>query len=226
MISLFNTYVYEPILFVLSFIYSNIAFEDFGFAIIILTILIRFILFPIFFKSAKSQTIIQRLQPKVQDIQKKHKENKEEQAKALLSLYKEHKVNPFSGFFLLLLQLPVFFALFRIFSQEASGTMFGAHSLFGLVDLSVANIAIAILAGASQYIQGKLALASQKTDKKGAEQNPMASAGKIMIYISPAITFFVLFRLPAALGLYWLVSTLFSVGQQVYINKKIEKEFE
>lgn len=224
MISLFNTYVYDPILFVLTFIYQNIAFEDFGIAIIILTILVRIILFPIFYKSAKSQTLIQSLQPKIQEIQNKHKENKEEQAKALMSLYKEHKVNPFSGFFLLLLQLPVFFALFRIFSNEVSNGSFGSHTLLGLVNLGEVSIVIAVLAGAAQYFQGKLALATQKNVAKDSK-NPMASAGKMMIYVSPIITFVILFRLPGALGLYWLISTLFSVAQQVYINKKIQKEF-
>ena len=110
--TLYTTYLYQPILAVLVFIYNSVGFSDLGLSIIILTILVRIILFPIFYKSAKDQTLLQRLQPHIKKIQLDHKDNREVQAKALLSLYKEHKVNPFTGFALLLVQLPIFIVLF------------------------------------------------------------------------------------------------------------------
>jgi len=222
---MFNTYIYQPIFSVLVLIYEHIAFNDFGVAVIILTILVRIILFPIFYKGAKSQTIMQRLQPKIKEIQEKHKKDKEKQAKAMMDLYRENKFNPFSSFFLLILQLPVFFALFRIFTRGLSGTEFVNHTLFGIVNLGESSIPLAILAAGAQYLQGKLSLVRQKRNSgQGGEKNPTASIGKTMMLISPIFSFVILLNLPSALGLYWFISTLFSVFQQLYINKKLEEE--
>ncbi|OYV73260.1 MAG: hypothetical protein B7Z74_04215 [Deltaproteobacteria bacterium 21-66-5] len=97
MSALFHTYLYTPIFAVLIFLYHNISFGDLGVAIIELTLLVRLILLPLFHKSAKDQTIMQRLQPHVRKIQVEHKDAKERQAKELMALYREHRVNPFSG---------------------------------------------------------------------------------------------------------------------------------
>lgn len=220
--NLFNTYIYAPILGALVFIYENIAFYDLGIAIIILTIVVRIVLFPIFYKSAKDQTLMQKIQPKIKELQEKYKEDKEAQAKALMALYKEHKLNPFSGFLLILLQLPVFIALFRIFSNGLSGGVFDNIIFLGLIDLSEKSIVLAVLAAGLQYIQGKMTFVSQK----GEKNNPAASIGKIMVIVGPAITLAILFSLPSALGVYWVVSTIFSIGQQVFINKKINEKPE
>jgi len=219
---LFNTYIYAPILSVLIFIYRYVAFHDLGVAIIILTVLVRVVLFPIFFKSAKDQSLMQRIQPRIQEIQEKHKDDKEAQAKALMSLYKEHKLNPFAGFFLLLLQLPIFLALFQMFTKELSTGVFDSHMFLGFVDLGAKSIVLAIIAAFLQYFQGKLALAPAKP-KEGQKENSTLAVAKIMTVVGPAVTVIILINLPAALGLYWAVSTAFSVAQQVYINRALDK---
>jgi len=220
MVYLFQTYIYTPILSVLVFIYQNTSFHDLGVAIIELTILVRIVLFPIFFKSAKDQALMQRIQPHIKEIQEKHKDNKEAQAKALLSLYKEHKLNPFSGFFLLLLQLPVFFALYQVFQNELSNGLFDNLVFLGLINLGETSVVIAIVAALFQFVQTKLMMAKTK---KG-EVNTMASMNKIMVVVGPAISFFILLNLPAALGFFWIISTLFSIGQQLYINKQFNAD--
>lgn len=220
--NIFHMYVYAPILGALVFIYENIAFNDLGVAIIILTIFVRVVLFPVFYKSAKDQTLMQKIQPRMKEIQEKHKDNKEAQAQALMALYKENKLNPFSGFFLLIIQLPIFIALFQIFSRELSNVAFDSSTFFGLINLSEKSIVLAFVAAGLQYIQGKMALATAGTTK----DNPAASIGKMMVIIGPALTLIILFTLPSALGVYWIVSTLFSIGQQIYINKKINKKPE
>jgi len=217
---LFQTYIYAPILYVLVFIYQNTSFHDLGVAIIELTILVRIVLFPIFFKSAKDQALMQRIQPRIKEIQEKHKENKEAQAKALLLLYKEHKLNPFSGFFLLLLQLPVFFALYQVFRNELSNGLFDNLMFLGLINLGETSVVIAIVAALFQFVQTKLVMAKTKR----GEVNTMASMNKIMVIVGPAISFFVLLNLPAALGFFWIISTLFSIGQQLYINKQFNAD--
>jgi YidC/Oxa1 family membrane protein insertase len=219
MSQLFHTYLYEPILAVLVFIYKNLAFGDLGVAIVILTIFIRVVLFPIFWKSAKNQALMTRLQPIIKKIQSDHKDNKEEQAKQLMALYRRHKLNPFSGFFLILLQLPVFIALFRIFTQELKTATFDSHIFLGLINLEEKNIPIAVAAAIFQYVQSKMAMgiAPAKKDK----DNLIASAGEMMVWMGPLFTMLILSGLPSVLGLYWLTSTLFSIGQQVLINNKV-----
>lgn len=219
MASFFHSFLYEPILSVLLFIYERLAFHDFGIAIILLTVLVRVVLFPIFYKSAKDQALMQRIQPHIKKIQLDHKDDKERQAKALLELYKEHKLNPFSGIFLLLLQLPVFIILFQIFSKEISTGTFPNTTLLGLIDLQAKGYILPLCAAAAQYVQGKLSLPSSKTKS----DNPLASMGKTMVVMGPLFTFFVLFNLPSALSIYWLVSTAFSIFQQMYINKRLPK---
>ncbi|KKU88937.1 hypothetical protein A3I34_00290 [Candidatus Jorgensenbacteria bacterium RIFCSPLOWO2_02_FULL_45_12] len=232
MTALFYTFIYEPILSVLVFIYRDISFGDLGLAIIILTILVRIVLFPIFYKSAKDQTVMQKLQPKAKEIQNKYKTNKEEQAKVLMALYKENKFNPLSGFLFLLIQLPIFIALFGVFSHELSNPAFDSVMFFGFINLGERSVVIAIIAAALQYIQGKMMVSSTKpaigtvsqTNQADRTASQIARAGSMMTIVAPAITLVFLFNLPSALGVYWGTSTAFSVIQQIYINKKINKE--
>lgn len=221
MISLFNTYLYEPFLAVLIFLYDHLAFHDLGIAIVILTVLVRLVLFPLFYKGAKSQTLLQRLQPHIKKIQLDHKDNKEEQAKALMSLYRENRINPFSGFFLILVQLPIFIALFQVFTKGLKTYTFDNSAFFGLINLGEKSLVVAVIAAVLQYVQGKISL-PPKTAETGKE-NPFASTGKMMVIMGPVFTLFILTTLPSALGIYWAVSTVFSIVQQLYINKKLPR---
>lgn len=218
---MFQTYIYQPILDALVFIYHTAAFNDLGLAIILLTFAVRVVLLPLFYKGARDQALMQRLQPRITAIQREHKDDKERQAKALMALYKEHKLNPFSSILLLIVQLPIFFALFRMFSKGLDGGVFVSHTLFGVVDLSAKNLLIVVIAAALQFLQAKLSTAT----KKGAgQQGSAAMVGKVMLVVGPILTVVVLMNLPSALGLYWLVSTLFSVVQQVYINRALDRQ--
>ena len=164
---------------------------------------------------------MQRLQPHVKEIQKNHKDNKEDQAKALLRLYKEHKFNPFSGILLLFIQLPVFIALFQIFNNtEVLLGIFDNHTFLGLFGLDQKNFILVGLATLFQYWQGRLSL-PPKSDNI-AEKNSAAAFSRSMILMSPFITAIVLINLPSAIALYWTVSNLFSVFQQFIINKKLK----
>ncbi len=142
-----------------------------------------------------------------------------------MELYKKHKLNPFSGIFLLLLQIPVFIAIFRIFRTEITSEIFGNHTLLGLVDLSEASLVMAFVAAGFQYFQVKITSAGQKggnlsINKKKENQAPI-NINKTMLFIAPILTFFILTKLPSALGVYWITSTVFSIIQQTYINKRL-----
>lgn len=223
MASFFNSFFYQPILALLVYIYNTVAFHDLGIAIVLLTIVIRVVLFPVFYKSAKDQALMQRLQPHIKKIQLDHKEDKERQAKEMLNLYKTYKLNPFSGFLLLLLQLPVFIILFRVLSTELSGAAFTSSTLLGVLNLATKGYVLPVLAAATQYVQGKLAMGSAPKSGAGDKENPMASMANTMMIMGPVFTFFVLMNLPSALGLYWLSSNIFSIFQQLYINKRLPK---
>lgn len=234
MSSLFNEILYRPLFNALVFLYQYLSFHDLGIAIIFLTIIIRLILFPLFYKGAKDQTILQRLAPKIKEIQKNHKDDKEKQTKALLELYREHKVNPFSGFLLLLIQLPILIALYRVFlagfsSKTLSGLYsfisvpkFFNYSFLGIIDLSKANIFIVLAAGLAQYFQTKLAV--PKTNKPFKDLSASERMGQQMVYLGPILTIVFLYflNLPSAVGLYWLTTSVFSAIQQIIINEKIK----
>lgn len=220
---MFDALFFEPILALLKSIYSNVAFSDLGIAIVLLTILIRVVLFPFFYRSAKDQALMRKIQPHVEKIKQKHKNNREEQGRALMELYREHKLNPFSSFLIILVQLPIFFALFKLFrDSEFLAETFINTTFLGMLQLSTPSIMLAVVAGALQYIQGKLSLGKQKNQTKGGTQKFIV----MMIYFAPILSFVVLIRLPAALGIYWVISTLFSIGQQFMINKKLESKNE
>ena len=231
---IFHNFFYQPIFNALIFFYNNLSFGDLGIAIILLTIFIRLVLFPLFYKSAKDQAIIQRLSPKIKEIQKTHKDDKEKQTRALMELYKEHQVNPLSGFLLIFIQLPVLIALYRVFLQNLTvDTMKDLYSFIsapasinhfflGFIDLKTTNLIIVILAAVSQYYQGKLAL-PKNNNTNVKELSATESMARQMVYLGPVLTFVFLYflKLPSAVGLYWLTTSLFSVIQQIIINKNI-----
>src|SRR3989344_1874792 len=107
MSELFNTLLYTPFFNLLVFLYNTAAFNDFGIAIILLTLIIRFILSPLSIKTFKSQKALNQLQPRIKEIQEKFKNEPQKQSQVIMELYKQHKVNPFSGCLPLLIQLPI-----------------------------------------------------------------------------------------------------------------------
>ena len=107
MANLFHLLLIDPLLALLVFLYTNITFHDLGVAIILLTLIIRLVLYPLFYKSLKQQAVLKRIQPHIQTLQAKHKDDREAQGKALMALYKEHGVNPLMSLALVFVQLPL-----------------------------------------------------------------------------------------------------------------------
>ncbi|MBI2451103.1 MAG: membrane protein insertase YidC [Parcubacteria group bacterium] len=223
MSSLFNNFLFLPLFNLLIFFYDLV--PDIGVAIILLTIFVRLILYPLSQKALKSQREMTLLQPKIKEIQKNFKESKEEQSRALLNLYREHRVNPFSGFLTILIQIPVLFALLKVFrvglDQSSLNFLYDfvknpgqINPLFlGFIDLSqTRNIALAALAGVSQFWQSKMMLPKdQKTTSPGDLSNIL---NKQMVYVFPALIGFISLSWPAAIALYWTTFNLFAILQQ------------
>lgn len=218
---IYNALLYKPMLGLLVFFYNQLPWHDLGLAIIILTLVIRFALYPLSVKAFKSQKVLQDLQPKIQELGQKYKNDREKLAMETLGLYKKEKINPFSGIFLALAQLPVLIALYNVFWQGLKAQEAAQLSPFflGLIDLSKPNIYFAIFAGIFQFFQTKM-MSSATQKNNPFQKTDMAQAMQAqMLYVFPVITIIILFNLPSALGLYWIVSGVFSIIQQYFILK-------
>ena len=170
MIYLYQAIFYRPILNALVYFYETVAGRDFGIAIILTTLLIRLVLYPLFHKGAKHQMALQRLQPKIKKLQELHKDDKQKQTEALMALYKEHGVNPFLSFILLIVQLPILISLYRIILSGLGATGIGSglysfipapqtiNAIFiHLINLKQHSIILVLLAAIAQYFQARLA---------------------------------------------------------------------
>ncbi len=230
-VNTFNFALYYPLFNFLIVIYNYVPGQDFGLAVIILTIIIRLILYPLSVKAFTSQKALQALQPKIQELQKKYKDDKEKLAKETLELYRTEKINPFSGLFLALIQLPILIALYQVFWHGLKlDSLNGLYKFVvnpGLinpiflhfVDLSQPSIWFAVLAGIIQFFQTKM-LIPAPVNGQGKATDMAAIMQKQMVYLFPILTVIILFNLPSALGLYWIVSGAFSIAQQYIILKK------
>ncbi|OGZ33683.1 MAG: hypothetical protein A2Y98_01415 [Candidatus Portnoybacteria bacterium RBG_19FT_COMBO_36_7] len=228
--------MYKPLLNGLIFLYNVIPGHDLGIAIIVLTIIIRIVLYPLNQKAIKSQKKMQLIQPKIKEIQQKYKDDKEKQGRAMMDLYKEHKINPASGCLPILVQLPVLWGLFsvlraglneenfvRLYSFVARPEVIN-NMFLGILDLSQKNIILAVLAGIAQFIQSKM-ITPQTSSSSGG--NDFASAmSKQMVYLFPIFTIFIAASLPAGLALYWLATTIFGIVQQYFVLNPRTKQLK
>lgn len=227
---IYNEIIYRPMLNLLVFLYNNVPGHDVGIAIILVTIAIRLILVPLFHKQLKGQKAMQDLQPKLTELREKHKDNREAQAKAMMDLYREHKINPLASCLPLLIQLPILFALYHVFNKALKGNLDGLYSFMvnpgpldptflNFIDLSKPNIALAVLAGVFQFWQSKQIMNKNTSDDATAKAMSIQ-----MTYILPLLSVFIAWTLPAGLPLYWIVTTLFAIVQQYYIMGKPSAE--
>jgi len=203
-ITIFNETLARPLFNLLVWVYNVVPGQDFGIAIIIVTIFLRVLLYPLSDKALKSQKILQELQPKIKELQKKYK-NKEEQAKKMMEFYKEHKINPLSGCLPILVQLPLLIALYRVFltglDPESLNNLYSfvgnpgeLNPIFiGMLNLSEPSHLLAIMAGAAQYFQAKSAFKQRKDIPKPTTPscprdrvtNPIAIRAKALPIMRP-----------------------------------------
>jgi len=233
MTQIFHSFIYQPIYNALIFLYNILPGHDLGVAIVLLTIVIRFLLYPISKKQIESQKKLQELQPEIKRLQEKHKGDKEKQGRALMEFYKEKKVNPASGCLPLVVQIVFFIALYRAFIaglnfDSGCRDLYGFVScpsqinvnFFGLLNLSKPNVVLAIIAAAGQFVQTKMMMGKTPAPSKGGDFSSIMN--KQMLYLGPLLTLFIGMKFPAGLALYWVVNTLFAIGQQYLTMKKAE----
>lgn len=236
MSGLFNTILYIPFFNLLVFLYNTVAFNDFGVAIILLTLIIRLGLSPLSVKTIKSQKALAELQPRIKEVQEKFKNDAQKQTQEVMGLYRRHKVNPFSGCFPLLIQLPILIALYQVsvagFGENSLSALYGFikkpdflnSTSLGFIDLTKKSILLSVIAGAVQFWQTKMSSSFSKNlipqkNQKDQKANPLGAINQQMLYFFPVITIIISMSFPAGLPLYWIATTLFSVLEQAYVNK-------
>ena len=234
--------IYQPIYNALIFFTSILPNHDLGFAIILLTILIRTILLIPNQKALKSQKKLQMIQPKLNELKTKHGDDQQKIAQETMAIYKEHKVNPFGSCLPLIIQIPVLIGLFNViqsgmdpnnnyllYGNLATFDLSQIHTIFlGILDLTKVNaIVLPIIVGLLQFFQMKLSFA--KVNKKSAQtgtpkSSEMDVANKTMTYMMPVMIAFFTASVPSGVGIYWAFSTIYGIIQQFVINKQTEQE--
>jgi len=205
------TFASKPLFALLSWLHG--VFGNWGWSIIALTLLIRVILYPLTYKGMVSMKKIKEISPKIKELQAKHKGDPQRMNAAVMDMYKKHGANPLGGCLPMLLQIPVFFAIYRVLLNAVE--LQGASWALWITDLSRMDqyYVLPILMGASMYYQQKLT-PNNFTD-------PMQE--KVFKFLPIIFTFFFM-TFPSGLVLYWFVNNLFSIGQQFIVNAQFKNK--
>ncbi|MBI5152550.1 membrane protein insertase YidC [Candidatus Peregrinibacteria bacterium] len=234
---LWNNFFYFPIYNTLIFFTNILPFRDFGFAIIILTIIVRMILFWPSHRSMQSQKRMQEVQPEIDRLKEKYKGNQQMIGQETLRIFKENKVNPFGSCLPILIQFPFLIAIFYVvrngLNADNAYMIYGFLKGFtldninvnflGILDLTKQNsYVLPVIIGGLQFLQMKLSFSTGgAATKTPGEQNKTESksVNKMMLYFMPVMIAIFTASVPAGVGIYWGASTLFSVGQQYLVNR-------
>ena len=238
---IFHLFFYNPLYNGLIIFLSYLPHPDVGLAVILFTIFIKLTLFPLSKQAVRTQMEIKEIEPDLAKIKEKFKDNREQQAKETMALYKRRGINPFSSFFLILIQVPIIFALYFIFFKGGlpsidTSLLYGfvnnlslktipdMHFL-GLFDVSKPQIILGALAGISQFIQVQFSIPPVKKVENPNFKDDLARSMNIqMRYILPVFIFLISLQLSGAVTLYWITGNLFTIAQEMYMRKIIKKE--
>jgi len=195
-----------PLMYALK--YTEKAVKNFGWSIIILTIILRMAMFPLMRKSQQSMKELQKLQPEMEKIRKKYPNDKMKQQEEIYALQRKYKINPLGGCLPMVVQIPIFFAFYKVLIVSIE--LRHAPWILWIPDLSSRDplLILPLLMGLSQYLMQKL------TPTAGADPTQMK-----MMQLMPLIFTFMLVYFPSGLLLYWTVSNIIGIGQQIYVNK-------
>lgn len=240
--SIWNTFLYQPLINALAFLVSIVPGGDVGIAVILLTVLVKILLFPLSQHQLRNQAAMAILAPELEKI-KKSGASQEEQARLTFELYRKHKTNPFSG---CLAIIPTIFVLIALYQVFIKGINFDADVLYsfitrpehanmlflGLIDISQKSFVLALLAAVSQYFQAHFMpkpVVPADAPADSFQANFSKSMYNNMKYGFPIFIFLILYTnilgisLSGAVALYFIVSNIFAIGQQIYIKKTERK---
>jgi len=234
-LSFFKLVIYQPLYNVLVWLIDVIPGGDVGLAIILLTLAVRFVLFPFSKQSIITQKKMRDHQDELKEIQEKYKKDKQKQAEKMFEFYREKKIKPFSSFLLVLFQIPVIISLYLIFINtnlpeiqydllynfvQEPGTV--SMYFLGLIDLSGKSAGLALLAGLSSFVHLRMSVPVPKmVDNPSFKDDFARSMSLQMRYVLPIGITFIAFTFSAVVALYLLISNLFTLGQEVFVKRRL-----
>ena len=198
-----------------------IGFPSYALAIILISILLKLLLYPLMQKQMKSTMNMQEVQPKLEYVQKKYKNNPEKMNEEVMKLYKEYDINPMAGCLPLLIQMPILIGLFMALRQYNFNPIEHAQ-FFWVPNLGLADPLhiLPVLVALTMYAQQKVTMSATGGNEQTAQMM------KTMLYMMPAMMLFVCWSMPAGLCLYWAFFSVLSIIQQYFMNKQKKKEME
>lgn len=237
MIAFFKTLIYIPLYNILVLI-LNIQWIDAGIAVIILTVLVKVILYPLAKKATVTQTRMKEKEGELNSIKEKYKD-KQEQAVKVMEFYKTNNINPFSSILMILVQIPIIYSLYFIFLKSGlpnidTSVLYSfvkvpaavSMNFLGLLDVSQKSAILAALAAITSFLQMHLA-SSVKTDtnknSSSSKEDFSMMLNKQMKYTMPLIVFFISWKISGVIALYWFVSNLVGIAQDVYVRRQMSK---
>lgn len=232
---LFHAAFYEPIHNALVALVSFMPGGDIGLAVVVLTLFIRLILLPFSLSAARTQRAMKDLQPKIQELKEKHKGNKELEAKGMLDLYREARVNPFSSILIVLIQLPLLLALYLVFFRETFASIDPSKLyaftpipetttllFLGLVAVSGKSIVLSVLAGITQYLQAQAAMkGSMQPSGTGMQADFQKVMGFQLRYVFPFIIAAISYTTSGAIALYFITTNIAGFLQEKYVTRTL-----
>lgn len=237
---MFHTIFYEPVYNLLVLFLQIVPLHDIGASIILVTITVKTFLLPINLKATRTQYLMKAIEDEIKVIRENHKDNPQELSRKMMEVYKREKINPMSSLIAMLIQIPVFIALYFVFSKGLKLDTSSIYSFvsfpdvlhseaFGLLDVTKKSMFIAVVTGVTAYFLARRQTASMVTSKKETKDENfqdhfMKSMRIQLLYVLPVVIAVSAYVLPAALGLYWTTNNVLSYLQDVYIKSKISSK--
>lgn len=241
MSSLFQNFLVEPLYNALVFLLNVIPFADLGIAVVILTIFVRTILFPISRNAIKSQLQMKEIAPKIKELQEKYKDDRQKLALETMQLYRDNNVKPFASILMIFIQIPIIFALYFVFFREGLPNInlemlysfisapVNVSASFLMMDLTKKSLILAVTAAFTQFLQAKILMSrnnqnavsvENQTEKEKMMSDLMKGMQIQMKYVMPIFMGFIAYSLGGVIALYFTTSNTFSIFQELYLTKK------
>ncbi|MBU2103397.1 YidC/Oxa1 family membrane protein insertase [Patescibacteria group bacterium] len=236
MTSFFHTVLYVPIYNLLIFLTDIIPGQDIGIAVIVATLIVKFIIMPLSFSALRTARAVKVIEPELKEVREKYKDDKEKQAKEMFALYKAYGINPLAGFLTLLIQLPIVISLYWVFNSKELLTVDPSllypfvgmpeavsPAFLGVFAIVGSSIVLAVLAGVTQLIQAWYAIpVPEKSTKKGGDMQ--ADFGRAMAlqmrFLLPIFIAFAAYFTSVAIALYFITSNVVSIAQEYIVRKQ------
>lgn len=204
--------IQDVIEYVIVFLYENVI-ANYGIVIILLTIIVRLVLTPLTISQTRSMARMQKMQPQIKELQKKYKDDKQKLQQETMEFYRKNNVNPLAGCLPLLLQMPVFFALFgalRFPTERVTDVVTNFNFLWMNLNEKDPYFILVILMVGTMFLSTRLSTTDPKQSK--------------IMYILPVVFGFISWQFPAGILVYWVTTNVWSIGQQYIVNRIVKRD--